>query len=133
MVVASFQLSSGFSLPAISFGTYTATETQRPNVKDWTLTALKEGYRSIDTAWTYGTEKYVGDAIRESGVPRDAIFLTTKVYIHFIIITDNNRWNQMHKNVRNSAELSLRNLGDRIEYIDLLLLHCDSYWSVLTC
>jgi diketogulonate reductase-like aldo/keto reductase len=76
----SVKLSSGYSMPTIGFGTWDAVESQRGALLEATLTALKTGYRSIDTAWVYGTEKPVGEAIRQSGVPRSEIFLTTKVY-----------------------------------------------------
>ena len=76
----SFQLSSGYSMPAICFGTWDAVKSQRSALLDATLVALKTGYRSIDTAWIYGTEKPVGEAIRKSGIPRSEIFVTTKVY-----------------------------------------------------
>jgi glycerol 2-dehydrogenase (NADP+) len=45
----------------------------------WILTALQAGYRHIDTAWIYGTEKPVGDAIKASGIPREELFVTTKL------------------------------------------------------
>jgi diketogulonate reductase-like aldo/keto reductase len=77
----SFKLSSGYSMPAIGFGTWDAVEAQRSALLAATVTALKTGYRSIDTAWSYGTEAPVGEAIRKSGVPRSEIFLTTKVYV----------------------------------------------------
>jgi len=77
----SFKLSSGYSMPAIGFGTWDAVEAQRSALLNATVTALKTGYRSIDTAWSYGTEGPVGEAIRKSGLPRSEIFLTTKVYV----------------------------------------------------
>jgi diketogulonate reductase-like aldo/keto reductase len=77
----SFKLSSGYSMPAVGFGTWDAVESQRSALLDATVIALETGYRSIDTAWSYGTEGPVGEAIRKSGVPRSEIFLTTKVYV----------------------------------------------------
>jgi diketogulonate reductase-like aldo/keto reductase len=76
----SFKLSSGHSMPTRSFGTWDAVKSQRPALLEATLTALKTGYRAIDTAWVYRTEKPVGEAIRKSGIPRSEIFVTTKVY-----------------------------------------------------
>jgi len=76
-----FKLSSGYEIPTIGFGTWDAVESQRPALLEATLTALKSGYRSIDTAWVYGTEKAVGEAIRKSGIPREELFITTKVYV----------------------------------------------------
>ena len=118
----SFNLSSGYHIPAVGFGTWDAVEAARPGLFGTTLFALKCGYRSIDTAWAYATEKPVGEAIRESGIPRQDLFITTKVYVlcqrQFLTLS----WNHMHKHAEKSAEMSLDNLG--IEYIDLLLLHC---------
>jgi diketogulonate reductase-like aldo/keto reductase len=74
------KLSSGYSMPTIGFGTWDTDENQRSTIKDATLIALNVGYRCIDTAWAYGTEGPVGEAVREGGVPRKDIFVTTKVY-----------------------------------------------------
>jgi len=76
-----FKLSSGHEMPVIGFGTWDAVESQRPALLEATIAALKCGYRSIDTAWVYGTEQPVGEAIRKSGIPRENIFITTKVYV----------------------------------------------------
>ena len=67
----------GARIPALGFGTWQLSgDVARSMVE----TALEIGYRHIDTAQMYGNEAEVGDAIRESGVPRDEIFLTTKVW-----------------------------------------------------
>ena len=76
-----FKLSSGYSMPALSCGTYEANESTRPAVENAVLFAINTGYRSIDTAWKYDTEKPVGNAIRKSGILRREMFVTTKVYL----------------------------------------------------
>jgi len=86
-----------------------ATEEAQSRAKSWILTALQAGYRHIDTAQAYGSEKAVGDAIRESGIPRDQIFVTTKL-----------PWDHQER-VAESFETSLKNLG--LDYVDLYLLH----------
>jgi len=114
-------------MPAIGFGTWDAVEAQRTALLDATVIALKTGYRSVDTAWSYGTEGPVGEAIRKSGVPRSEIFLTTKVYCSLFGFGSGglmSRWNHMHGNVKKSCEMSLESLGEGIGYIDLMLLHC---------
>ena len=68
----------GLHIPAIGLGTFQSSD-GNGNVKDAVLNALRLGYRHIDTASAYGNEKEVGEAIRESGVPREEIFLTTKL------------------------------------------------------
>lgn len=61
-------------LPSVGYGTWAAGD--KSWAKDATLTALKEGYRHIDGAWMYSVDEQVGQAIRESGVPRDEIFVS---------------------------------------------------------
>ena len=73
-----FTLSNGCRLPAVGLGTF-QSDGDNSKVKDIVLTALKAGYRHIDTAAAYGNEKEVGQAIRESGVARVEIFVTTKL------------------------------------------------------
>lgn len=68
----------GNALPAIGLGTFQGGADNN-QVKETVLKALKCGYRHIDTATAYGNEKEVGEAIKESGVPRGEIFVTTKL------------------------------------------------------
>lgn len=76
--------------------------------------ALKTGYRLIDTAWKYGTEKGVGEGIRASGVPREEIFLVTKVSHEYLRAGDFARM----------VDESLANL--KVDYVDLLMVHWPS-------
>lgn len=73
----SFQVGDVF-ISAVGFGTFQG-EDGNSKVKEAVLTALKNGYRHIDTAAAYGNEKEVGEAIKESGIPRADIFVTTKL------------------------------------------------------
>lgn len=66
------------SLPFAVFGTFQG-EDGNSKVKDALVAALKNGYRHIDTAAAYGNEKEVGEAIKESGIPRSELFVTTKL------------------------------------------------------
>src|SRR6202041_3906875 len=71
----------GAEIPAIGFGTSGLGDVRAEHI----ATALKAGYRHIDTAWKYGTERVVGEGMRASGVPRSEVFLCTKVsheYLH---------------------------------------------------
>lgn len=74
-------------------------------------TALRLGYRHIDTAWKYGSEPVVGEAMRASGVPRGEIFLCTKVSHEYLADDD----------LARSLDESLTRLG--VDYVDLLLVH----------
>jgi diketogulonate reductase-like aldo/keto reductase len=98
----------GASIPAVGFGTSPMTGGLAP---DTVVAALQAGYRHIDTAWKYGTERAVGQAIRASGLPRSEIFLTTKV-THELLRADD---------FARSVDESLAAL--QVDYVDLLLVH----------
>jgi diketogulonate reductase-like aldo/keto reductase len=93
-------------MPVIGFGT-----SQLGECGEIVATALKLGYRHIDTAWKYGTEPGVGAGIRRSGVPRSDIFLVTKVSHEHLRAADFER----------SVDQSLERL--QTDYVDLLLVH----------
>jgi alcohol dehydrogenase (NADP+) len=97
-------------MPAMGFGTWQDKDAQEGAVE----AALKAGYRHIDTARIYGTEPMVAAGIKKSGVPRDQIFITTKL------------WNNSHdpKSVEPALDASLKDLG--IESVDLFLMHWPS-------
>jgi 2,5-diketo-D-gluconate reductase B len=97
----------GADIPQIGFGTSGLGE----QAGEIVAAALKTGYRHIDTAWKYGTERGVGEGIRASGLRREEIFLTTKVSHEYLRAADFER----------STEESLRNL--QVDYVDLLLIH----------
>lgn len=99
---------AGVKIPALGLGTW---QLEGAVARRMTEAALKLGYRHIDTAAIYGNEREVGEAIRESGVARDEVFLTTKI------------WNDAHRNgdLQRAAEASLRRLG--LDHVDLLLIH----------
>jgi 2,5-diketo-D-gluconate reductase B len=99
---------NGARIPAVGLGTWQLTgETARRAVE----AALATGYRHIDTAQAYGNEREVGQAIRASAIPRDEMFLTTKVW-----------WDRFRAgDLQRSAEESLRRLA--VDAVDLLLLH----------
>ncbi|HYC48192.1 MAG TPA: aldo/keto reductase [Burkholderiales bacterium] len=96
----------GANIPAIGFGT-----SQLGDCGEIVATALALGYRHIDTAWKYGSERGVGEGIRASGVPRPEIFLVTKVSHEYLRAADFAR----------SLDESLENL--QVDYVDLLHVH----------
>ncbi len=99
---------NGASIPALGLGTWTLKGDACAEIVDH---ALKTGYRHLDTAAMYGNEDAVGAGLRASGVARDDVFVTTKVW-----------WtNLAAKDLRKSAEESLRLLG--LDQVDLLLIH----------
>ena len=102
------KLNNGVEMPLISFGVY---QIPKEDTKRCVLDAIKSGYRGIDTAQSYFNESEVGDAIVECGVPREELFITTKVWIdHY-----------GYEECKTSVEESLRKL--KTEYLDLCLLH----------
>ncbi|KAF2667437.1 Aldo/keto reductase, partial [Microthyrium microscopicum] len=104
-----FKLNTGDEIPAFGLGTWQSAPGQ---VRDAVKIALKNGYRHIDTALAYGNEKEVGLGIKDSGVPREEIWITTKL---------DNPW---HKRVQEGIDTSLKDLG--VEYVDLYLMHWPS-------
>lgn len=102
-------LNNGVQMPVFGLGTYQMRSGKE--TRDAVLHALKIGYRLIDTAAMYGNEKEVGEAVRASGIPREEIFVTTKL------------WNSDHGYDRALAafEESRKKLG--LDYVDLYLIH----------
>lgn len=94
-------------MPIIALGVWRSHE----DTKQAVLSALKNGYRHIDTAAVYGNEEAVGEAIKESGISRKDLFITTKL------------WNEdiRNRNTREALKTSLDKLG--LDYVDLYLIH----------
>ncbi|NNU98982.1 aldo/keto reductase [Geobacillus sp. DSP4a] len=102
-------LHNGVKMPWVGLGVYKVKEGEE--VKSAVRTALEIGYRHIDTAAFYENEEGVGQAIRESGIPREQVFVTTKV------------WNtdQGYETTLKAFDASLKKLG--FDYVDLYLVH----------
>lgn len=103
-----FVAANGASIPALGMGTWTL---EGEACSSLVAEALSLGYRHIDTAASYRNEEAVGEGLRASGVARDDIFVTTKVWWTDLAAAD----------LRGSAEASLRKLG--LDHVDLLLIH----------
>lgn len=102
-------LNDGNTIPAVGFGVFLI-----PNdgpTYDAVLSALKAGYRHIDTAVAYFNESDVGKAVRDSGIPREEIFITSKLWLQ----------DYGYEAAKKGLETSLEKLG--MDYIDLYLLH----------
>ena len=104
-----YTLSNGVAIPWVGFGTWQTPDGQV--AADSVKAALAAGYRHIDTASIYKNETGVGQGIRESGVPREEIFVTTKIW--------NNK--RGYEKTRESVEKSLERLG--LDYLDMVLIH----------
>ena len=106
-ITTKLKMNNGKEIYQFGLGVWQGGEETKNSV----LAALRAGYRHIDTAAAYKNEEAVGEAIRESGIPREELFITTKL------------WNQDmrdHK-VKEAFELSLKKLG--LDYVDLYLIH----------
>lgn len=101
-------LNNGIKMPLLGYGVY---QVKGEECERCVLDAISVGYRAIDTAQSYGNEEEVGNAIRKCGVPREELFVTTKVWIS----------NGGYENAKTSLRESLRKL--QMEYIDLVLIH----------
>ncbi len=101
-------LSNGVKMPILGYGVYQVTKDE---CERCVLDALKVGYRAIDTAQSYFNEEEVGSAIVKSSIPREEIFLTTKVWLE----------HYGYEEAKKSVKESMRKL--KTDYIDLVLLH----------
>lgn len=101
-------LNNGVKMPMLGYGVY---QVDPAECERCVLDAIQVGYRSIDTAQAYGNEEGVGNAVAKCGVPREELFLTTKVWIT----------NAGYEKAKASIDESLRKL--KSDYIDLLLIH----------
>ena len=108
------ELADGTQMPLLGLGVWQVPNGEEcENAVRW---ALELGYRHIDTAQAYGNEESVGRALKDSGVPREEIFLTTKFY-------------PAHDDPEAEAEHSLRRLG--VDQVDLYIIHWPQRWPHL--
>ncbi|WP_273397632.1 aldo/keto reductase [Actinobacillus porcinus] len=105
----SVKLNNGTEMPMVGFGVFQVSD---EDTEKAVLAALNAGYRLLDTAAVYGNEAGVGRAIKASGIPREEIFVTTKLWIQ--------RENG-YENTKKALENSLTRLG--LDYVDLYLMH----------
>lgn len=101
-------LNNGIKMPQLGYGVY---QTPPEDTERCVLEAIEVGYRSIDTAQAYGNEEGVGNAIQKCGLPREDLFITTKIWIS----------NAGYEKAKASIAESLHKL--QTDYIDLLLIH----------
>ncbi len=107
--VPTAKLNNGVEMPILGFGVYQIPDYDE--CKRAVLDALETGYRLIDTAAAYFNEKAVGDAIKESGINRKELFITTKLWIN----------NAGYENAKKGFEVSMEKL--QLDYLDLYLIH----------
>lgn len=103
-----FKMNDGHEIPALGFGVYLMTSAE---VEEFLPKAIEAGYRHIDTANAYFNEVAVGKAIRESGIPREEFFVTTKLFPQ----------SYPYEQCKADIDATLERLG--LDYVDLLLFH----------
>jgi len=103
------RLNNGIEMPILGFGVYQIDDAAQ--CEQAVLDAIETGYRSIDTAAAYNNEEAVGNAIRNSGVAREELFITTKLWIS----------DAGYENAKKAFETSLKKL--QLDYLDLYLIH----------
>ena len=106
-------LYNGNKIPALAYGTWLI---KNEDAAECVKNALIAGYRHIDTAQAYGNEEGVGKGIKESGISRNQIYITTKVKAEY----------KSYKKAKKSIDESLEKLG--VDYVDLILIHCPQPW-----
>lgn len=114
-LIQTYTMSNGVKIPKIGFGTW-----QVPSgdiAYQSVAMALKNGYRHIDTAAAYQNEESVGKAIRDSGIPREEIFVTSKLHSHI----------KTYEGALEAFEKTMKALG--IGYLDLYLIHAPWPWN----
>lgn len=102
-------LNNGVKMPILGYGVYQISDQEE--CERCVLDAIETGYRLIDTAQAYGNEEAVGKAIQKCGIPREELFITTKVWIS----------NAGYEKAKKSIEESLKKL--QLDYLDLVLIH----------
>ena len=107
------KLNDGLTMPVVALGVWQSHE----GTKNAVLTALKNGYRHIDTAAVYHNEKAVGEAIKESGIPRNEIFVTSKVAAEA----------KSYESAAASIDETLSKMG--LDYIDMMIIHSPQPWA----
>lgn len=112
-IIDTYTLSNGHTIPVLGYGTWQVTDPSE--AVDGVIAAVKAGYRHIDTAQMYGNEEYVGVGIKKCGMPREELFVTSKL----------NNTNHGYKAARRTIEESLDKLD--LDYLDLFLIH----WPVV--
>lgn len=113
-------LNNGTKIPMVGLGTHAIPNNQMTKV---IATAYEVGYRKIDTAWLYGNEEFIGQALKENGIPREEMFITSKLHINNLYLRGRQSrfLNLRIRSVRKAFEDSCKRLGT--DYLDLYLIH----------
>ena len=114
MLNQTYELYNGIKIPKIGLGTWLI---DNKDVYQVIKNAVKIGYKHIDTAQAYGNEAGIGKALKEITIPRNELFITTKIQAEL----------KNHEDAKKSIDESLNKLG--LDYIDLFIIHCPQPWN----
>ena len=103
-----YKLNNGLEIPCVGYGTFNTPDEE---VEKAVLTALEIGYKHVDTAFLYANEVGIGKAIKKCGIPREELFITSKLW----------NTNRGYESTKEAFKITLNNLG--LEYLDLYLVH----------
>ena len=110
----SMKLNNGVVIPQLALGTWLIDDEK---VTDAVKSALQMGYRHIDTAQAYGNERGVGEGVRQSGIPRDEIFITSKV------AAEHKSYESAAKSIDDTLALM------KMDYLDMMIIHSPQPWK----
>ena len=110
----SMKLNNGVMIPQLALGTWLIDDDK---VTDAVKSALQMGYRHIDTAQAYGNERGVGEGVRQSGIPRDEIFITSKV------AAEHKSYESAAKSIDDTLALM------KMDYLDMMIIHSPQPWK----
>ncbi|MDM8182613.1 aldo/keto reductase [Enterococcus cecorum] len=110
----SMKLNNGVVIPQLALGTWLIDDDK---VTDAVKSALQMGYRHIDTAQSYGNERGVGEGVRQSGIPRDEIFITSKV------AAEHKSYESAAKSIDDTLALM------KMDYLDMMIIHSPQPWK----
>lgn len=110
----SMKLNNGVVIPQLALGTWLIDDEK---VTDAVKSALQMGYRHIDTAQAYGNERGVGEGVRQSGIPRDEIFITSKV------AAEHKSYESAAKSIDDTLALM------KMNYLDMMIIHSPQPWK----
>lgn len=113
-MIDKFILNDNFEIPAIGLGTW---QSEKQDAYNAVRTAVDCGYRHIDTAYNYGNEEIIGKAVQDCGIPRNKLFITTKLPAEI----------KSYEGAKEYCERSLKALNT--DYLDLYLIHAPWPWS----
>lgn len=118
MTIPTVTLSNGIPMPLVGLGTFALPKNKITEIIRY---AHSVGYRKLDTAWYYDNETEIGEAIRINKIPREELFITTKLHLEDLYLFPWRRFRILKRTIRQSLLNSCRRLG--VDYVDMYMIH----------